>query len=116
MIRDNTHGHVCLCVVAVLYACDRANIVKDTAHRIHLKEVVNALHDAGEALKPHSGVDILLRKLGVVSGAVVVELREYVVPEFHVAVAVASRLAVRRMASEFLSAVKVYLGAGTAGT
>ena len=59
--------HVCFCSRRRTL-CPRfeQTLSRILLHRIYLKEVVDALHDAGEALKPHSGVDILLRKRGVV--------------------------------------------------
>ena len=44
----------------------------------------------GQTLQTHAGVDVLLGQLGVVALAVVVELGEDVVPDLHIAVAVAA--------------------------
>ena len=45
----------------------------------------------------------------------IVELGENVVPYFHIAVAIAPRLAIRAAAAVFFAAVKVYFAAGSAG-
>ena len=55
-------------------------------------------------------------EFGVAALAVGVELGEYVVPDFHEAVAVTAGLAVRRAASVLQTAVEVDFGAGAAGT
>ena len=53
-------------------------------------------------------------KLGVSAVAHVIELREYVVPDFHVSVAVAAGLTVGFAAAVLFTAVEVNLGAGSA--
>ena len=103
-------------IVAVLLAADLGDFVEDGAVGVDKKHIVDALHDACETLETHAGIDVLLLELGVVAVTVVVELGEDVVPDFHVSVAVAAGLAVGRAAAVLLAAVKVNLGAGTAGT
>ena len=67
-----------------------ADMLHDILHGIHLKEVVHPLHDAGQALQPHAGVDIGVLKRGVIAVAVAVKLGEDQVPELDIAVAVAA--------------------------
>ena len=55
-------------------------------------------------------------KLGVGAVPHIVELGKNVVPYFHIAVAVAPRLAVGAAAAVFFAAVKVYFAARSAGT
>ena len=116
MVGDNANGNIVLGVFAVSLVRDLADRVENTANGIDLKHVVHALHDARKTLKTHAGIDVLLDKLGIIALAVVVELREDVVPDLHVAVAVAAGLAVRFAAAVFFAAVEIDFRAGTAGT
>ena len=88
----------------------------DVLYRVNLKHAVNALHNAGETLKTHTGVYVFGGELCVVAVPVVIELRENVVPDFHIAVAIAAGLAIGLAAAVFFAAVKIDLRAGTAGT
>ena len=116
MVRDNADGDIVVLIVAVRLAGDLAGLVDDLTDGVNLEHIVNALHYASETLKSHTGVDILLRKLCVVAVTVVVELRENVVPNLHKAIAIAAGLTVGASAAVLFSAVKIDLGAGSAGT
>ena len=116
VVGDNADGDIVVSIVAVGLARDSANVVDYLTDGVNLEHIVNALHYASETLKAHTGVDVLLCKLGVVAVAIVVELREYVVPDLHKSVAIASGLTVGRAATVLESAVEVDLGAGAART
>ena len=116
MVGYNTDRDIILCVVAVCLACDLAGLVNNLTDRINLKHIVNSLHYASETLKSHSRIDILLRKLGIISLSVVVELREYVVPDLDKSVSLAAGVAVGVIACILLAVVEIDLGAGAAGT
>ena len=116
MVGCNTQGNVLLCVDFIFDAGDVADMPHDIFNRINLKEVVNPLHYASKTFKSHTGVDVFLFKLGIITVAVVVKLGKYVVPNFHKTVAIAARLAIRRAAAVFFAAVKVNFGAGAART
>jgi hypothetical protein len=116
VVGDNADGDVIVLIVAVLFAGDLANLADDLLNGVDLEHIVNALHYASKTLKTHTGVNVLLRELGVVALTVVVELGEYVVPDLHKAVAVATGLTVGRAAAIFDSAVEIDFGARTAGT
>ena len=116
VVGDNAQGNIGLVALAVVLAGDFGNLVRDVAHGVNIEQRADALNHAREALEAHAGVDVLLLQLGVVAVAVVVELREYVVPYLHVAVTVAADRAARLVAAEFLAAVIVDFGARTART
>ena len=116
MIGDNAQGYVALIALAVVCAGYLGYLVSDVHDRIDVKQRVYALADDRETLKAHAGVDILLRKLGVVAVAIVIELRKNVVPDLDISVAVAADSAVGLTAAVFRAAVIVYLRAGAAGT
>ena len=73
------------------------------------------MHDAGQAFKAETGVDVLFLKRGVVALAVGIELSKDQIPELDVPVAVAAGSAARAAAAVFLAAVKVNLRARAAG-
>ena len=115
MVGADADRNVVVLVVSVGLARDRADGIEDLTDGIDLEHIINTLEDASETLETHAGVDVLLRELGVIAVAVVVELGEYVVPDLHEAVAVTAGLAVGRAAAASLAAVEVDLGAGAAG-
>ena len=116
VVGDDAEGHVGLFAVPIVLARDLGYLVGDIAHGIHIKQRAYTLHHAGQTLKAHAGVDVLLLELGVVAVTVVVELGEYVVPDLHITVAVAADRAAGLAAAVFRTAVVVDLRAGAAGT
>ena len=114
MVCDDTDGNIVLIVHAVGFAGDLNHLVEDFSYAVDLEHIVNALHYASETLQTHAGINILMLKLGVSTVAHVIELREYVVPDFHVSVAVAAGFTVGFAAAILFTAVEVNLGAGSA--
>ena len=97
------------------HAGDLADAVAQRLDRIDVEHRVDVLHRHGEALKAHARVDVLLLQRRVIAVAVIFELREDVVPDLHIAVAVAAGRAVGLPAAVLLAAVIVHLRAGAAG-
>ena len=116
MVGDDPQRHVHLHALAVSCAGQLSDLVGDVHDGIHIEQGVHVLTDHRQTLQTHAGVDVLLGQLGVVALAVVVELGEDVVPDLHIAVAVAAGLAVGAAAAELLAAVVIDLRAGAAGT
>ena len=116
VVGDDAQGDVHIVAVAVVRARETGDLVGDVHHGVHVKQRIHALTHDREALQTHARVDVLLHELGVVAVAVVVKLGEDVVPDLHIAVAVAARGASRLAAAVLLAAVIVDLGAGAAGT
>ena len=115
MVRDDPKGNVRLFIGFVSDSRLFADCSDDILNGIDLEHVVDALHDAGKPFEPHAGIDVFMRKLGVVAVTVVIELGEHVVPDLHIAVAVAAGTAVGTAAAVFFAAVEVDFGAGAAG-
>ena len=115
MVCDNTQGDILFLVLVVLDARYLHDVLHDVLDGVDLEEVVHALHDAGEALKTHTGIDIAALEAGIVIVAVVIKLGENEVPELNISVAVAADSAGRRAATVLLAAVEIELRAGTAG-
>ena len=116
MVGDNAQGNVGLLTRTVFHTDDTADMFHDILNGIHFEQVVDALHDARQAFQAHTGIDVGMVERGVVAVAVVIKLGEYVVPKFHVAVAVATNSAIGRAATVFLAAVIVEFRARTART
>ena len=114
MVGDDAQGHVRLMAVAIVRAGDLADLVGDVHDGVHIEERIHTLADNGQTLKAHAGVDVFLNEVGVVAVAVVVKLGKDVVPDLHIAVAVAAGRAVRLAAAIFFAAVKIDLRAGAA--
>ena len=115
VIGDHPQGHVLLLVLSVGHPRDFADVLHDVLDGVHLKEVAHPLHDAGQPLQAHAGVDVGMLQRLVMASPVTVELGEHQVPELHVPVAVAAHAAGRGAAAVRLSPVKIQLGAGAAG-
>ena len=116
MVGDNAKRNIAPLALTVMGAGYLGHLVGYIHNRIDVKQRIYALTHDGKALKPHAGVDILLLKLRVVSGAVIVKLGEHVVPDLDIAVTVAADGASGLTAAVFLAAVIVYLAARPAGT
>ena len=114
VVSDDAQGHIGLVAVAIVRAGDLADLVGDVHDGVHIEERIHTLADNGQTLKAHAGVDVFLNEVGVVAVAVVVKLGKDVVPDLHIAVAVAAGRAVRLAAAIFFAAVKIDLRAGAA--
>ena len=115
MICDEADGHIVLVILVVLFAGDLTDFVPQSLDGIHIKDRIHILHYHRQTLQAHACVDVLLIQLCIVALAVVVKLGKHVVPDFHVAVAVAAHGAVRFPAAVLFSPVIIDLGAGAAG-
>ena len=91
------------------------NLVGNVHHRIHIKQGVHILAHHCQPLQTHAGVDILLLQLRVVVVPIIVELREHIVPDLDIPVAVAAHGTPGLTAAVFLPPVVVDFRAGTAG-
>ena len=115
VVGDDADGNVLFLILVVGDPGDLTDLLHDVLDGIHLEEVIHPLHDAGQTLQAHAGIDILVLQRGVAALAVGIELGEHQIPEFDIAVAVAAHMAVGTAAALFRPAVKVDLGAGAAG-
>ena len=115
VVGDDPEGHVTLPALAVAGTGDVGDLLGDVHDGVHVEKGVHVLAHHGQPLQAHAGVDVLLLKLLVVALAVVVELGEDHVPDFHVAVALTAYGAAGLAAAVLLAPVIVNLGAGAAG-
>ena len=115
VVGNDPQGHVHLDALAIACAGDLRDLVGNVHNGVHIEEAVHILAHNGQTLQAHAGVDVLVGKLRVVALAIVIELGEHVVPDFHIPVAVAAHGAAGLSAAVLLAAVVVDLTAGAAG-
>ena len=65
---------VVLCVIAILFAGDSTNLIKDITNCINLKKVINTLHYTSQSLKTHTGINVFIFKLSVITLTITVKL------------------------------------------
>ena len=112
MVGDDPQGYVPLLALAIESAGKLGDLVGDVHHRVHVEQGVHVLAHHGQTLQTHAGVDILLLQLRVVVVPVVVELREHIVPDLDIPVAVAAHGTPGLTAAVFLPPVVVDFRAG----
>ena len=116
VVGNGADGDVVVLIRSVGLARNGANGVEYLSDGVNLEHIVYPLHYAGETLETHTGIDVFMLELGIGAVAHIVELRENVVPDLHIAVALTAGLTVGRAATVFFSAVEIDLGAGAART
>ena len=114
VVRDDAQRDILLMAHAIVRAGDLRDLVGDVHDGVDIEQGVNVLAGNGKTLEAHAGVDVLLDEVGIVAVAVVVKLGEDVVPDLHIAVAVAADGAAGLAAAILLAAVIIDLGAGAA--
>ena len=116
MVRDDAQGNIGLVGLAIGLAGDSGNMVGDILNGIHIKQRIHILHDNSQTLQTHAGINVLLHQLGIVALSIVVELGEYVVPYFHIPVAVTAYGTARLATAILFSTVIVDFRTRTTGT
>ena len=114
MVCDDTDGNIRLLILFVSHARNPAYMVTERFHCINIKNGIHVLYNTCQTLQSHSGIDILLFQFAVIAVSVVIKLGEYVVPDFHVTVALTAYCTVRFAAAVFFAAVIVDLGTWSA--
>ena len=99
MVGNHADGDVILLVLAVLFARDALDVVQNGGNGIDLEQVVDILHDDGQTLQAHAGINVRLGQQLIVALAVGIILTEHEVPDLHEAVTVAADAAGRLAAA-----------------
>ena len=115
MVGNHAQRNILLLILMVTGRSKLCRLIEQRANRIHFKDGLDILYNNRKALKAHAGIDVLLLELGVVPVAVVVELAEDIVPDFHEAVAFPAHH-VLGTGSVGFAAVIINLRAGAAWT
>ena len=115
MVCDQTNGNIVVIIFFVGLMTDLTHSVSQGTDRVYIKNGIYVLHNAGQTLQSHTGINIFIFQCLVVAVAVVLELGKYIVPDFHVTVTVAAYGTSRFSAAVFFSTVIIDLRAGAAG-
>ena len=115
MIGNDTYGNVRIRVFAIGHTADFGNFIYNANNGIDLKHTADALADAGETLETHPGIYVFLAQFGVIARTVVVELRENIIPNLHIAVAITSGGAISVAAAMLDATIKINLRTRAAG-
>ena len=105
MVCDQTDGYVIVVVFLILFTGNLAYQVTQCTDGIYVKDRGYVLNNNCQTFQTHTCIDILLFQCCVVSVTVVLKLGKYVVPYFHVTVAVTAYCTASFPAAEFLSTV-----------
>ena len=116
MVGNQTNRYVLLFVLLVFGVSQLADLIPERSYGIHVKDGIHVLHHACQTLQTHTGINVLLLQLGIVVVAVVVKLGKYVVPDLHIAIAVAAYGTARLATAILLASVIIDFRAGAAGT
>ena len=116
MIGDQADGYILLLIGLIGNSCHLTDFIADGFHRINIKYGVHILHDNSQSLKTHTGIDILLDQIRIISLTVIVILGEYIVPYFHETIAFTAHLTIRLAAAILDPTIVIDLGTGAAGS
>ena len=109
MVGNQTNGNILRLICLIFCMSELTDLVPERSHGIHIENGIYVLHHAGQTLQTHSRINIFLLQLGIVIVAVVLKLGKYVVPDFHITVAVASHGTAGLSAAILFSSVIVNL-------
>ena len=115
MVGDDADGDVVLFILFILLAGDALHMVQHGGNGVDLEQVVDILHNDGQTLQAHAGIDVGLGQQFIVALAVSIVLAEDQVPDLHEAVAITADATGGFAAAVLQAAVIVDLRAGAAG-
>ncbi len=116
MVRDESDGYICLRIRLIGNLSQLAYLIPNHLKGIDIKDGVHILNNGSKTFQSHTGIDILLLQLGIVTVSISVKLRKYIIPHFYKTIAIASYMAIRFSAAIFFSAVIINLRARATGT
>ena len=88
MVCDQTDGYIILIGFPIFFAGNLTYQVTKCTDGIYVKDRINILYNNSQTFKAHTCINIFLFQSCIISVAIVFELSEYIVPYFHVTVAV----------------------------
>ena len=116
VVGDDADGDVVLFILFILLAGDALHMVQHGGNGVDLEQVVDILHNDGQTLQAHAGIDVGLGQQFIVALAVSIVLAEDQVPDLHEAVAITADATGGFAAAVLQATVIVDLRAGAAGT
>ncbi len=116
MVNNYTDRNILFGIFAVFYTCQITYRITQCCKCINAEYRVHILNNYSQTFQTHTSIDVFIFKFYIITLAVCIELGKYVVPYFHVAVAVAANGTSRFAAAVFFTTVIINFGTGTAGT
>ena len=116
MISNYTDRNICLMILFIFLMGNLTNLVAKSLYGINVKHGIHVLYRNCQSFKTHACIDVLLFQSGVITVAVIFELGKYIIPYFHVAVAVTARGTVRLSAAVFLSTIVIHFRTWATGS
>ena len=116
MVSDQTKRNILCLILLIRNSRQLCHLIEKCLNGIYRKDRIHILDDHRQTLQSHTGINVLLNQRGIVIMTVVVKLAEYVVPYFHISVAVTAYGTAGFSAAVFFTAIIVDLGTGAAGT
>ena len=80
MVGNNTEGNIRSLILQILLSGKTFNLCHHGLVGIHVKQRGYILTNYRKTFQSHSGINVLLNKLGVIALTVIVKLGEYHVP------------------------------------
>ena len=94
-------------VLFIVHACQTTNFLAECFNRIHIKNGIHILYDRCQTFQSHTCINIFTCQCFIMAFAVTLKLGKYIVPYFHIAVAVTANCTARFPAAVFFTAVIV---------
>ena len=116
MVCDQTDGYVIIVVLFIFFAGNLAYKITQGADGIYIKDRIYILNNNCQTFQTHTCIDVLLFQGCIVSVTIVLKLGKYIVPYFHITVAVAAYCTAWFTAAIFFSTIIVDFRTWTAWT
>ena len=116
MIRDQTDGYIVLVIDTISFSGNFTDLISQGTQCIYIKNRIYILNNNSQTFQPHTGINIFLFQSLIMTFPVIFELGKYVIPYFHITVAVTSYGTARFTTAVFFSTVIVNLRTRTART
>ena len=107
MVCDQTDGNVVLMMYPIRFAGNLTYQVTKGTDGIYIENGIYVLDNNCQTLQTHTCINVLLFQCCIISVSIVLKLGKYVVPYFHVTVAVTAYCTARFPAAVLLSTVIV---------
>ena len=109
MIGNHADADIRIGIFLVFHTCHLADLITKCLDCIYIKDRIHVLHNYCQTFQTHTGINILLLKLCIIIVTIIIKLREYVVPNFHIAVTVTADRTARLAAAILFSTVIINL-------
>ena len=108
MICNDADRDIIVVLFPVFFFRKAAYVITKRFNRINIKNRIYILHNRRQTFQSHSRINILLLQLTVIAVSVIVKLCKYIIPNFHVTVALAAYCTIRTSTAVFFSPVIIH--------